>query len=162
MAASRSAKIDGMAYPTQEFLAAWAASKTTAEVAERTGLSPKYVRSKATHLRNRGYDVPRRPAGRERIPDAVREDHFRKQKTRICRKHRETHPTEARARSLFARAVRSGKIKRQPCSECGEPKAHGHHDDYSKPLEVRWLCRKHHVAHHKGTRTAQFAKMRKT
>jgi len=31
---------------------------------------------------------------------------------------------------------------------CGEKKAHGHHDDYTKPLAVKWLCRKHHEELH--------------
>ncbi len=46
------------------------------------------------------------------------------------------------------RAVRSGKLKRQPCA-CGNPKAEKHHEDYSKPLDVIWLCaRCHGKLHH--------------
>jgi hypothetical protein len=44
--------------------------------------------------------------------------------------------------------VLTGRIKKQPCEVCGEPKADAHHDDYSKPLDVRWLCRKHHAEWH--------------
>jgi hypothetical protein len=37
-----------------------------------------------------------------------------------------------------------------PCSICGEQKTiHAHHDDYTKPLDVIWLCRKHHQERHK-------------
>lgn len=49
---------------------------------------------------------------------------------------------------LFARrALSSGELVRQPCEICGE-KADAHHDDYNKPLDVRWLCRSHHKQHH--------------
>jgi len=27
-------------------------------------------------------------------------------------------------------------------------KAEAHHGDYTKPLEVQWLCKEHHWAHH--------------
>lgn len=29
-----------------------------------------------------------------------------------------------------------------------DPASKTHHDEYSKPLEVRWLCRLHHREHH--------------
>jgi hypothetical protein len=43
---------------------------------------------------------------------------------------------------------RRGVIKPQPCRQCGNPKAQKHHPDYSKPLEVVWLCRECHLALH--------------
>lgn len=45
-------------------------------------------------------------------------------------------------------AITTGKLVRQPCEECGAEKADAHHDDYAKPLEVRWLCRSHHRQWH--------------
>lgn len=51
-----------------------------------------------------------------------------------------------RARDVVKRAVKSGKLIRQPCEVCGELKAEAHHDDYRKPLDVRWLCQRHHRA----------------
>lgn len=47
------------------------------------------------------------------------------------------------------RALRSGKIVKKPCSVCGDKNVHGHHEDYSKPLEVIWLCPLHHAEIHK-------------
>jgi hypothetical protein len=60
----------------------------------------------------------------------------------------ETQPG-VRARSLVARAIRRGELKREPCVKCGKPKTEGHHEDYAKPLEVIWLCRLHHSWVHK-------------
>ena len=41
------------------------------------------------------------------------------------------------ARLIVQRAIRAGELLRQPCEVCGATMTHGHHDDYSKPLEVR-------------------------
>lgn len=62
-----------------------------------------------------------------------------------------------KARIKLRYAITRGKIKPQPCEVCGklpilkngQRGIHGHHDDYSKPLKVRWLCGKHHAEWHK-------------
>lgn len=58
-------------------------------------------------------------------------------------------PEKALARRIFQNAMQSRKIVKLPCEVCGSDKAEGHHDDYSKPLDVRWLCRQHHKQFHK-------------
>lgn len=55
---------------------------------------------------------------------------------------------QRQASAKLCMAVHDGKITRQNCSICGEPNAEGHHTDYSKPLEVVWLCDKHHKEQH--------------
>lgn len=50
---------------------------------------------------------------------------------------------------MVARAVRNGKLFRQPCVKCGEVKSLAHHEDYDKPLEVMWLCQPCHKQRHK-------------
>jgi hypothetical protein len=47
------------------------------------------------------------------------------------------------ARAYAHMYVKRGKIKREGCEVCGKH-AELHHDDYSKPTEVRWFCRFHH------------------
>lgn len=66
----------------------------------------------------------------------------------------ERYPEKRAANVQFGNALRDGKIARQPCESCGEERAQGHHDDYSKPLEVRWLCVKCHASHHRAERRA--------
>jgi len=46
----------------------------------------------------------------------------------------------------FNQLIRSGKIKKGPCVVCGvnEIRVEAHHEDYTKPFEVVWLCTKHH------------------
>lgn len=53
-------------------------------------------------------------------------------------------PDKLKARAKLAYAVKTGQITKKPCEVCGATKVHGHHPDYSKPLEVQWLCAKHH------------------
>lgn len=57
------------------------------------------------------------------------------------------HPERDLARRMVGIRVRHGTIQKQPC-HCGATKVEAHHPDYSKPLEVEWLCRKHHVERH--------------
>ena len=57
-----------------------------------------------------------------------------------------------RAHQAVSRAVKRGDLVRpDACSECGcDGKPHAHHDDYSRPLDVRWLCPGCHADQHKG------------
>lgn len=58
------------------------------------------------------------------------------------------HPDHKRANNMVFVAIKKGEIIRLPCEICGEKIVEAHHDSYDKPLEVRWLCRKHHVEFH--------------
>ena len=57
---------------------------------------------------------------------------------------REKNPLALPAADKVQYALRSGSLIKEPCTVCGNNKSEGHHDNYSKPLEVTWLCRKHH------------------
>jgi hypothetical protein len=62
------------------------------------------------------------------------------------------YPIKERARRTLHNAVARGKITKQPCQVCGVERVDAHHADYSKPLEVTWLCRRHHMEHHRTPR----------
>jgi len=59
-----------------------------------------------------------------------------------------TDPIKIKANMEFRKALKTGKIKREPCEFCGNPKSEGHHHDYTKPLLVRWVCKRHHLLVH--------------
>jgi len=58
------------------------------------------------------------------------------------------YPNKNKATCIVFRAIKNGKLSRQPCVICGSKKVHAHHDDYAKPLNVRWLCVAHHSQWH--------------
>ena len=62
------------------------------------------------------------------------------------RRHRAKYPEKYAARGVVGRALRSGKLVKKSCEVCGAQKVEAHHDDYAKPLDVRWLCHRHHRA----------------
>lgn len=61
---------------------------------------------------------------------------------------REKNPLKRWAHVATASALRYGLLDRKPCEICGAEPTDAHHADYSKPMQVRWLCRKHHKAEH--------------
>lgn len=70
---------------------------------------------------------------------------------RAVAKWREDHANRRAANVLLNNAVKAGKVVPWPvCAmpTCKTKKVEGHHPDYDRPLEVVWLCRKHHAAAH--------------
>lgn len=59
-------------------------------------------------------------------------------------KWRWKYDAKGKARNYLHVYLKRGKVKKTPCVVCGDPKVQAHHPDYSKPLEVVWLCLKHH------------------
>ena len=59
-------------------------------------------------------------------------------------------PERRKAHSIVCHALERGEIaKPATCSKCDATRIEAHHVDYSKPLEVVWLCRIHHVEAHR-------------
>lgn len=60
------------------------------------------------------------------------------------------HAARVKARSDLNHAVERGEVTRPAtCERCGGgEEIHAHHRDYSKPLEVEWLCRRCHFDRH--------------
>ena len=62
-----------------------------------------------------------------------------------------TNLPKYQAHLAVQRALISGVLEKQNCEVCGAVKVDAHHDRYDEPLNVRWLCRSHHVKlHHYG------------
>lgn len=66
---------------------------------------------------------------------------------RVVREWQMKHPDRKYAHGVVARALRSGKLQKLPCWVCGA-EAEAHHPDYSSPLDVVWLCDRHHKQAH--------------
>ena len=67
---------------------------------------------------------------------------------RITGEYVAKYPGRRKANNAVNNALRDGRLKKQPCLVCGEEKAVAHHPDYSRPLDVVWLCQPHHMQAH--------------
>lgn len=97
-------------------------------------------------------DVSKRyysPESRQKIIDYEKkrfQDPERKKKLlEYTRKMRRLNRGKFRARNSVYKQVKSGILIKTPCEICGKEKVEAHHTDYRKPLQINWLCRKHHM-----------------
>jgi hypothetical protein len=60
------------------------------------------------------------------------------------RLYRNKWPEKYKATNKVSNAIRDKRLTKEPCAICGEKEVQAHHVNYSKPLEVTWLCFKHH------------------
>lgn len=74
----------------------------------------------------------------------------RERKREWSLRYRANNAEKRIAHDMVCNAVAAGKLKAKPCERCGFALGvQAHHEDYSKPLEVVWLCTKCHGARHR-------------
>lgn len=90
----------------------------------------------------------------DRYKDPARKASMVAPRARACKKWQAK--AENRLKIAVHRQVKKalaiGLLKKQPCTRCGSDRSQGHHEDYSKPLEVIWLCALHHAERHREIR----------
>lgn len=87
---------------------------------------------------NRRY---RKRVGREILRERARESYAKHRPIKV------RDPIQRYAQRAVQLAIARGDLNREDCEVCGE-RAQAHHEDYSRPLDVRWLCQIHHSARH--------------
>lgn len=79
---------------------------------------------------------------------AKKREYYRKSRQKIIKQREEpVNKQKTKCRALLGYARRRGYITVRPCEVCGNPKVEAHHDDYTKPYDIRWLCKRHHWEH---------------
>jgi len=73
-----------------------------------------------------------------------------RQTSDYLKKHRAMHPNQYKAQGIVNNSIRAKKLFKESCEVCGAKDTHAHHDDYLKPLNIRWLCAAHHSQWHKA------------
>ncbi len=77
--------------------------------------------------------------------------------------HRGGWTSDGAVHDATEQAIKRGDLVRQPCEACGDSgemrdgrsKVHAHHDDYNRPLDVRWLCQHCHYEWHRTNRAVE-------
>lgn len=74
---------------------------------------------------------------------------YKIQRREAGKRMRLKYPEKFKAREKLKYEVKMGRVKKGVCEKCGNPKVQAHHHDYTKPLDVNWLCSKHHAEIHR-------------
>lgn len=82
------------------------------------------------------------------IRTRLQDEKFKAEHLRMVLEYQKNNKEKIHAHSAVSRAIVVGKLKKQPCKVCGATRAVAHHEDYSRPLDVVWMCQTHHIRHH--------------
>lgn len=110
------------------------------QLAKKTPRGKHYKRSWC-----KSCEYKKRSASRKRNPERRARDAAKN----LLRNKRPERRLKVLARAAVMNALRSGKLIKQACEVCGCSQTEGHHDDYTKPIDVRWLCQEHHRMAHR-------------
>ena len=120
----------------EEIVRAYVAGERCTDIAARYGITYGWIYRIAKDF---GLHRPRA------VPPPLPEDQLKRPDIRRWTKK---HPEKRAAHRAVEYALKRGDLCRQACERCGSLNTHAHHDDYTKPLEVTWLCPTHHKARH--------------
>lgn len=124
--------------------------------ASKDGLAAKCKECQKEYDKGRA-NLPHRVESRKEYQktDAFKESHRKANKKytkthgyNITMGYRDKNQKKYKVHWMVAYAIKTGLIASLPCEICGCEKSHAHHDDYNKPLNVRWLCPAHHQQWH--------------
>jgi hypothetical protein len=118
---------------------------TKSRVSKRREINIEYVRQ---YDKQRAM-LPKRVQARK---EYAKTDAGKVAKNKAIKSYREKHTDRYYAHTAVANALKDGKLKKHPCLICGEVEVEGHHPDYSRPLDVVWMCKTHHLETHKLTK----------
>ena len=100
------------------------------------------------HL-NKCRDCARKDSATQLEVNKLNPDWVAKEKERVRLKQLRMHGSKrTEIYNQVKVAILTGSLKTEPCIICGEAKAEGHHEDYNKPLDLVWLCKRHHSDRH--------------
>jgi hypothetical protein len=69
----------------------------------------------------------------------ISENHYHYKKLQVAR-----YPERIKAREAVKNALKSGILEKECCCVCRDDETEAHHKDYSKPLDVDWMCTECH------------------
>lgn len=93
-----------------------------------------------------------RPESKELIKAYLKSKDGKRSRAEINHRTNNKYPNSLKSTRAVTSAIKSGKLTRpNKCEECpSATNIQAHHDDYNKPLDVRWLCIKCHRLWHKS------------
>lgn len=99
--------------------------------------------------RERGQDPVRKKRVISNYRKRVSTEDGRRQEWERKRLYSRRDKLKKTVRAITRRAITGGLILPKPCERCGNEDVQAHHEDYTKPLEIVWLCKLCHGQRHR-------------